>query len=102
MNRSIPSVALLLVGLLGRGLGVEPGTDPRSKADRPPRKVVVGTAIFRPYGAYPGLDERLKVLGGLVDEMARRASEQYPGRGLDLAILPESAVTPTAGPASER
>jgi predicted amidohydrolase len=75
---------------------------PSSKADRPPRKVVVGTAIYGPYGKYPGLDERLKDLSNLIDEMGRRASEAYPGRGLDLAVLPESAVTPTAGPASAR
>ena len=64
--------------------------------------MVVGTAIFGPYGKYPGLDERLKVLGGLIDEMARQAAEKYPGHGLDLAILPETAVTSTTGPASER
>jgi predicted amidohydrolase len=64
--------------------------------------VVVGTAIFGPYGTYPGLDERLKTLGGLIDEMARRAGEAYPGQGLDLAILPETTVTSLAGPASAR
>ena len=50
----------------------------------------------------PGLDERLKVLGGLIDEMARQAAEKYPGHGLDLAILPETTVTSTTGPASAR
>ena len=30
-----------------------------SKADRPPRKVIVGTTVFGPYGKYPGLEERL-------------------------------------------
>jgi predicted amidohydrolase len=64
--------------------------------------VVVGTAIFAPYGKYPGLDERLEVLGGLIDEMARQAAATYPGHGLDLAILPETTVTSTAGPASAR
>jgi acetyl esterase/lipase/predicted amidohydrolase len=82
----------------GRRVAPAPGT----KADRPPRKVIVGTVIFGRYGAYPGLDERLKALGGLIDRMARRAREQYPGRGLDLAILPEFAVTATSGPASAR
>ena len=28
-----------------------------SKADRPPRKVIVGTTVFGPYGKYPGLEE---------------------------------------------
>ena len=42
------------------------------------------------------------MLGGLIDEMARQAAAKYPGHGLDLAILPEEAVTPTKGPASAR
>ncbi len=84
------------------GGGSIPTTRPRSKVDRPPSKVVVGTVIYGPYGKYPGLAERLKTLVGLVDDMARQAEEKYPGRGLDLAVLPESAVTPTTGPASSR
>jgi acetyl esterase/lipase len=75
---------------------------PEAKADRPPRKVVVGTTIFGPYGEYPGLDRRLKELAGLVDAMARQATEKYPSRGLDLAILPETTVTANRGPAPAR
>jgi predicted amidohydrolase len=75
---------------------------PKAKADRPPRKVVVGSVIFGPYGKYPGLDERLKVLSGLVESMAEEAARAYPGRGLDLAVLPETTVTDTQGTASER
>ena len=30
-----------------------------SKADRPPRKVIVATTIYGPYGKYPGLEGRL-------------------------------------------
>lgn len=94
---------LLLAPLVVLGLGADgPETSRPSRADRPPRKVVVGTVIFGPYGPYPGLEERVKELTGLVDAMASRASESYPGRGLDLAILPESAVTPTTGPAAAR
>lgn len=78
------------------------GAAPPRKADAPPRKVVVGTAIYGPYGEYPGLERRLEVLGGLVDEMARRAAEQDPGRGLDLAVLPESTVNRTGGTARDR
>src|SRR5262249_36339883 len=51
---------------------------------------------------YPGLDERLKEITGLIDEMGRQAEEKYPGHGLDLAILPETTVTPISGPASAR
>jgi predicted amidohydrolase len=107
MNR-LSSHVILLVCLAGTAMvadsqaGPPPPGDPVSKADRPPRKVVVGTVIFGPYGKYPGLDERLEVLGRLIDEMASRASGKSPGRGLDLAILPESAVTSTTGAASAR
>jgi predicted amidohydrolase len=72
------------------------------KADRPPRKVIVGTAIFGPYGNYGGLDERLRVLTGLIEEMGSQADRLDPHRGLDLAILPETIVTSTRGPAQER
>jgi predicted amidohydrolase len=64
--------------------------------------VVVGTALFGPYGAYPGLEARLRQLGEIIDQMAERAAKQYPGQGLDLAILPESAVGPTTGSARDR
>lgn len=103
MKWFIPLVAFSLT-LFAQVMGAEPepAGNPQSKADRPPRKVVVGTTIFGPYGQYPGLSERLKVLGGLVDEMARRASDQYPGQGLDLAILPETSVTSTTGSAAAR
>jgi predicted amidohydrolase len=105
MNRRISLVALMVI-LVGSAMVAEaeesPRANPRSKADSAPRKVVVGTVIFGPYGKYPGLDGRLKVLGGLIDEMARQASGKYPGHGLDLAILPETTVTSTTGPASSR
>ncbi len=75
-------------------------TTPR--AERPPRKVVVGTAVFGPYGEYPGLEERLRELCGLVDQMAERAAKHDLARGLDLAILPETTVTSNKGTATER
>jgi predicted amidohydrolase len=81
--------------------GGEPSR-PAARAGHPPRKVVVGTVIFGPYGKYPGLEERLKVLSGLVDAMAGEAARTYPGRGLDLAVLPETCVTDNQGPASQR
>jgi predicted amidohydrolase len=64
--------------------------------------VIIGTIIYGPYGKYEGLPERLKVLAGFVDAMADEAARAYPGRGLDLAILPETTVTSTHGPASQR
>jgi beta-ureidopropionase len=63
-----------------------------STHDLPPRKVVVGTAMYAMWGAYPGLDRRLEALGEIIDEMAREATVRYPGSTLDLAVLPEDAV----------
>ena len=45
---------------------------------------------------YPGLRSRLEQLAGFVDRMAERSREKY-GRGLDLAVLPEVAVTGELG-----
>jgi predicted amidohydrolase len=73
-----------------------------SKASLPPRKVIVGTVIYGPFGKYSGLDDHLKKLSGFVDAMASAAARAYPGRGLDLAVLPETTVTDTNGPASRR
>lgn len=77
-------------------------SNPGARAEYPPRKVVVATIIFGPYGKYPGLDARLKELSGLINQMADRTAQQYPEHGLDLAILPESAATSTTGAAKER
>jgi predicted amidohydrolase len=68
----------------------------KSTSDRPPRKVIVGTAMQSFWGTYPGLRERLDQLAGLVDQMATQAKTDY-GRGVDLAVLPEVAITGEAG-----
>jgi predicted amidohydrolase len=65
-------------------------TDP--SADAPPRKVVIGTMMHAMYSNYPGLDARLKELSGFIGRMAAEAKRKY-GTGLDLAVLPENAVT---------
>jgi predicted amidohydrolase len=64
----------------------------RSTSNRPPRKVIVGTALRSFWGQYPGLQNRLDQLTGIVDQMAAQAKTKY-NRGLDLAVLPETAVT---------
>ena len=61
-------------------------------SDQPPRKVIVGTAMQAFWVSYPGLQKRLKELSELVDGMAREAQRKY-SRGLDLAVLPEVALT---------
>jgi predicted amidohydrolase len=62
------------------------------RTEAPPRKVVVGTAMYSIWGEYPGVDRRLEALGEIIDEMAGQAAEKYPGARLDLAVLPEDAV----------
>jgi predicted amidohydrolase len=42
---------------------------------------------------YPGLQERLGELAGLIDRMAAEVAEKYPGARLDIAALPEMAVS---------
>ena len=63
----------------------------RTTSNRPPRKVIVGTAMQSFWGEYPGLQKRLEQLEAIVDRMAEQSNTKY-GRGLDLAILPEVAV----------
>lgn len=103
-RQGIAGVALfaVLAAVANMAIAAPPAAKIGPKAERPPRKVVVGTAIFGPYGDYPGLPARLKQLEALIDEMAERAARQSPGRGLDLALLPENAVNPTKGTARER
>ena len=61
-----------------------------------PRKVIVGTVAQGFWGPFPGLPQRLAELTGMVERMARQARRRY-GRGLDLAVLPESAVNGEPG-----
>jgi len=65
-------------------------------SDLPPRKVIVGTAVQPLPAPYPGLEKRLAQLTDLVDRMADAARAKY-GRGLDLVVLPEAAVTAGSG-----
>ena len=62
-----------------------------------PRKVVVGTTMLSMWHEHPGLEARLAELGALVDKMAAEADRAWPGAGLDLAALPEVAVSGEAG-----
>jgi predicted amidohydrolase len=64
--------------------------------------VVVGTTVFGSAAPYPGLAVRCDELAALVEEMAARAEEAWPGHGLDLAVLPEAVLTPNADQAADR
>ncbi|UCF39003.1 MAG: carbon-nitrogen hydrolase family protein [Acidobacteriota bacterium] len=66
-----------------------------------PRKVLIGTVIH-PFWTKPDTDEEiLAIVAHLVDETSRRASADYPGRSLDLVVLPEGAVCRSGSHAAE-
>ena len=74
-----------------------------SSVDQKPRKVVVGTSMFGPYGQWPGLGKRLDELGEIIDDMAASAARQIPSKSLDLAVLTEDAVCGgSSGTAADR
>lgn len=77
-------------------LSLPPGGVAKSTSGLPPRKVVVGTVMQPFWVPYPGLAQRLGQLAGIVDRMAQESKRKY-GRGLDLAILPEAAITGEVG-----
>jgi len=64
--------------------------------DALPRKVIVGTMIYAMWEPYPGLESRLNALVGFIDRMVAEAEMKY-NAGLDLAVLPECAVTGEPG-----
>jgi len=68
----------------------------RSTSKGPPRKVIVGTMMQGFWVEHPGLPSRLQQLAGFVDQMAEHAKKEY-GRNLDLAVLPENAITGECG-----
>jgi predicted amidohydrolase len=68
----------------------------RTTSNGLPRKVIIGTVMQSFWGQYPGLTRRLEQLAGIVDQMGAQARQAY-GRGLDLAILPETVITGEGG-----
>ena len=67
-----------------------------STSNQPPRKVIVGTVMQPFWGKHPGLQARLDQLTTIVDRMQAESEKKY-GRGLDLAVLPEMALTGEGG-----
>ena len=73
------------------------------RVDQPPmRKVIVATAIFGPYGKYPGLSGAAGTDWLHRRRHGRPSENQIFQRRLDLAILPEWALTSTTGSIEER
>ena len=68
----------------------------RGTSALPPRKVIVGTVMQAFWVEHPGVEKRLEELAAIVDQMRAESVRKY-GRGLDLAILPEVAITGETG-----
>jgi len=51
---------------------------------RAPRKVVVASMMYGPYGSFTGLADRLKELDARIADMVERARRLYAGRGPDI------------------
>ncbi|MGO8789535.1 MAG: carbon-nitrogen hydrolase family protein [Terriglobia bacterium] len=89
----------LVMGLLLLSLSALGADVPRkSTSDQPPRKVIIGTVMQPFWGKHPGLQKRLEQLTTIVDRMQAESETKY-GRGLDLAVLPETALTGEGDPA---
>ncbi len=64
-----------------------------SRIDQPPRKVLVGTVISG-HGIFSQpLEKRLRTMDELVAKAAAQAKDNYPGKRLDLVVLPEFFLT---------
>lgn len=89
--KSVPAAA-------AAGLVPPPGAAaPASRSSAlPPRKVIVGTVVQGFWVEHPGLEARLRELEAILDEMHAASMGRY-GRGLDLAVLPEAAITGETG-----
>jgi predicted amidohydrolase len=69
---------------------------PKSTSSALPRKVIVGTSMQPFWVKHPGVEARLDELAAIVERMIVESKRKY-GRGLDLAVLPEAAITGEVG-----
>lgn len=104
MKISRPPLARIagLVALAVAGASAAPNPPPLagypSRANTPPRKVVIASAVADISGSVAA---RLTTVTGLIDKAAREASEKYPGHGLDLMVFPEFAICRESGTTAE-
>jgi predicted amidohydrolase len=90
--RGLPVLVSALLVLLAAHPVSASDAKVHSTSNQPPRKVIVGTAMQAFWVEYPGLEKRLAELGDIIDRMSEESKKKY-GRDLDLAVLPETAVT---------
>src|SRR5512142_2093899 len=84
------AAAAVLALMIASPLSLFAGT---ARQDRPPRKVVVGTAVSG-YGILThSLENRLQKMDEFVATMATEAENDPSLKRLDLAVLPETFLT---------
>jgi len=59
------------------------------RVDRPPRKVLLGTVVSGYEVSTYSLERRLQWMDEAVDRIAAAGAREYPGKRLDLVVLPE-------------
>jgi predicted amidohydrolase len=62
------------------------------RAERPPRKVLLGTFLAGYQIFEKPLEQRLQKMDEVVDDIADRAGGDYPGKQLDMVVFPEYFV----------
>jgi predicted amidohydrolase len=90
MNPGVPALVTISVFLISASVDASS----TSRANTPPRKVVIGTTLVELSGP---LTKRLQTVENMIDDAARAATNQYPGAGLDLMIFPEFAIATGTG-----
>jgi len=72
------------------GMGLRSvGAEAHARADSPPRKVLLGTVVSGYEISTYSLERRLQLMDELVDRIAAEGADGYPGKRLDLVVLPE-------------
>ncbi len=92
--------AIALNGSALSAPAVLPESAPRR--ERPPRKVILGTVVSGYAYSTMTLDERLAQMDRLIDAIAARSEREYPGRRLDMAVLPEAFLARTGDALAQR
>jgi len=67
-------------------------TDQPIREVGPPRKIIVASVMQSFWDKFP-LTETLDNISALIDEAVEESARKFPGRGLDLVLLTESAVS---------
>lgn len=92
LRLQVAFIAAVVLAATGGAAEARPRSDLpafRSRADSPPRKVIVASTLA---GFRGSIEERLRRFGALVDRAAARAAAEHGGRGLDLIVFPEFMI----------